>query len=110
MLIHTADFAQSVRDFGRLGKAQLSRLDWPAVRNRIFGRIDPLNEASITCSLCDGVPYLSMGGPIAVTGLGIERMVHRLEMTASGSPNGQPLMANRSWRRALALLLPGQGE
>jgi mycothione reductase len=43
MLVHTADVAAAVRDAGRFGiKAEWSGADWPAIRDRVFGRIDPL--------------------------------------------------------------------
>lgn len=46
MYVHTADVADTPRDSSRLG-VDLTRtaVDWPAIRERIFGRLDPL-EAS----------------------------------------------------------------
>ena len=45
MLVHTADVAETVRTAGRFGvHAELVDVDWPAIRDRIFGRIDPLSE------------------------------------------------------------------
>jgi mycothione reductase len=43
MLVHTADVAAVVRDASRFGiKAEWGGADWPAIRDRVFGRIDPL--------------------------------------------------------------------
>jgi mycothione reductase len=45
MLVHTADIARTVRDAGRFGiGAKWTGADWPAIRDRIFGRIDPKHE------------------------------------------------------------------
>lgn len=41
MLVHTADVAQTVRRAGRFGiGAAWVDADWPAIRDRVFGRID----------------------------------------------------------------------
>jgi mycothione reductase len=43
MLVHTADVAATILDAGRFGiKAERGAADWPAIRDRVFGRIDPL--------------------------------------------------------------------
>lgn len=43
MLVYTADVAEAVRGAGRFGLgAQWTGADWPAIRDRVFGRIDPL--------------------------------------------------------------------
>ncbi len=48
MLVVTADAARAVPEARRLGvHASLDRVDWPAVRARIFGRLDPLHEGAI---------------------------------------------------------------
>ena len=45
MLVHTADVAQTVRHAGRFGiGAKWAGADWPAIRDRVFDRIDPLHE------------------------------------------------------------------
>lgn len=45
MLVVAADAARTVTDAGRLGvHASLEGVDWPAVRDRVFGRLDPLHE------------------------------------------------------------------
>ena len=48
MLVHTADVAQEVRHAGRFGvRAKWAGADWPAIRDRVFGRIDPLHEKAV---------------------------------------------------------------
>jgi mycothione reductase len=48
MLVHTADVAQTVRHVGRFGiGARWAGADWPAIRDRVFGRIDPLHEQAV---------------------------------------------------------------
>jgi mycothione reductase len=48
MLVHTADVAQAVRHAGRFGiGARWAGADWPAIRDRVFGRIDPLHERAV---------------------------------------------------------------
>ncbi|MCP2169659.1 mycothione reductase [Goodfellowiella coeruleoviolacea] len=45
MFVHTADVASAVPDGARLGvDAQLTGVRWTDVRDRIFGRIDPIAE------------------------------------------------------------------
>jgi mycothione reductase len=45
MLVHTADVAAAILDAGRFGiKADRAHADWPAIRDRVFGRIDPLPD------------------------------------------------------------------
>jgi len=48
MLVHTADVAEAVRHAGRFGiGARWAGPDWPAIRDRVFGRIDPLHERAV---------------------------------------------------------------
>ncbi len=48
MFVYSADVAQLVRHAGRYGiRAQGAGADWPAIRDRIFGRIDPLHEQAV---------------------------------------------------------------
>ncbi len=48
MLVHTADVAQAVRHAGQFGiGAKWVGADWPAIRERVFGRIDPLHERAV---------------------------------------------------------------
>ena len=48
MLVYTADVARIVRDAGRFGiGAEWTGADWPAIRDRVFGRIDPVHERAV---------------------------------------------------------------
>ena len=48
MLVYAADVAQAVRHAGRYGvDAEFTGADWPAIRARVFGRIDPLPERAV---------------------------------------------------------------
>jgi mycothione reductase len=56
MLVHTADVAQAVRHAARFGiDAQWRGADWPAIRDRVFGRIDPLHERAVAYRRSRGV-------------------------------------------------------
>ena len=56
MLVHTADIAQMVRHAGRFGiGAKWAGADWPAIRERVFGRIDPLHERAVAYRRSHGV-------------------------------------------------------
>jgi mycothione reductase len=45
MLVYAADIAETVRHAGRYGiRAELVGADWPAIRDRVFTRIDPMSE------------------------------------------------------------------
>ena len=48
MLVVAADAARTVPDARRLGvHATLDRVDWPAIRARVFGRLDPLHDSAV---------------------------------------------------------------
>jgi mycothione reductase len=48
ILVHTADVAQEVRHAGRFGiGAKWLGADWPAIRERVFARIDPVHERAV---------------------------------------------------------------
>ncbi len=48
MLVVAADAARAVPEARRLGvHASLDRVDWPAIRARIFGRLDPLHDRAV---------------------------------------------------------------
>lgn len=49
MLVHTANLVQTVSDAGRFGiRTTWPAADWPAIRDRIFGRIDPKHDEAVT--------------------------------------------------------------
>lgn len=46
MLVHAADVAETIRTAATFNvAARFERADWPALRDRIFGRIDPIAES-----------------------------------------------------------------
>ncbi|MGH3830154.1 MAG: mycothione reductase [Pseudonocardiaceae bacterium] len=56
MLVVAADAARAVGEAQRLGvHATLDRVDWPAIRARVFGRLDPLHERAVAYRRDNGV-------------------------------------------------------
>jgi len=56
MFVYAADVAQTVRHAGRYGiHASLDGADWPAIRERVFGRIDPAHESAVAYRRANGV-------------------------------------------------------
>lgn len=56
MLVVAADAAVSARHAHRLGvHASIDRVDWSAIRDRIFNRIDPLHDQAVTYRKENGV-------------------------------------------------------
>jgi mycothione reductase len=56
MLVHTADVAATVRDAARFGiRAEWDGADWPAIRGRVFSRIDPLPDLAVQLRRAHGV-------------------------------------------------------
>jgi mycothione reductase len=73
MLVYTADVANVVRDAGRFGiKAQLDGVDWPAIRDRVFGRLDPLPGKAVAYRKASGVDVYT--GEARFTGPGVIRV------------------------------------
>lgn len=56
MLVYTADVAETVRSARRFGiNADFAGTDWPAIRDRIFDRIDPLHESALSYRRGQGI-------------------------------------------------------
>jgi len=56
MLVVAADAARAVTDARRLGtEASVDHVDWPSIRNRVFGRIDPMHDRSVAYRRSSGV-------------------------------------------------------
>ncbi len=60
MLVYTADVARAVQEAGKFGlRAELTGVDWPAIRDRVFGRIDPQPERAVEHRRAGGVDVFS---------------------------------------------------
>jgi len=72
MFVYAADVASTVQHAGRYGiKAKYNGADWPAIRDRVFGRIDPLHDGAVKYRRENGIDvYTSAGG---FTGPGVLR-------------------------------------
>lgn len=56
MLVVAADAARGVTEAARLGvEAHVERVDWPAIRDRVFGRIDPLHGEAVDYRRSNGI-------------------------------------------------------
>ena len=56
MFVVAADAALGVGEAARLGvHATLDRVDWPAIRDRVFGRIDPIHDSAVTYRRDNGI-------------------------------------------------------
>ena len=56
MLVYAADVAETVRHAGRYGvRAGLVAADWKAIRDRVFGRIDPLSDQAVALRRRGGI-------------------------------------------------------
>ncbi len=56
MFVVAADAARAVRESARLGvQATLDKADWPAVRSRVFGRIDPIHQSAVDYRRANGI-------------------------------------------------------
>ena len=61
MLVYAADVARTISRADRFGvNARLVSVDWPAIRDRVFGRIDPIHDRAVAYRRRTGVDvYLS---------------------------------------------------
>jgi mycothione reductase len=56
MLVVAADAAKAFQQVERLGvHGHLDHVDWPAIRSRVFGRLDPLHERAVRYRRSSGV-------------------------------------------------------
>lgn len=89
MLVVAADAARAVTEAQRLGvHATLNRVDWLAIRTRVFGRLDPLHERAVDYRRRNGVDvYRSTARFVAprVLEVGGERLTGRQIVVAVGA-------------------------
>jgi len=56
MLVYTADVAETIRDAAVFGiEASLTKADWPAIRDRVFSRLDPIHGKAVAYRQRSGV-------------------------------------------------------
>jgi len=92
MFVHTADVASTAANGHRLGvDAELSGVRWADVRDRIFGRIDPIAEGGRTYRIehPDNANVTVFEGTARFTGL------RRLEVTPNDGGSPQQITAER---------------
>jgi mycothione reductase len=89
MLVLTADIAQTVREAGRFGiGAQWTGTDWTAIRDRVFGRIDPLHESAVSYRRANGIDVFIGDGRFTAPGVlqvGGDELRSRHFLLAAGS-------------------------
>src|SRR5580698_8044561 len=60
MLVYTADVAEAVRQAGRFGiDAEWAGADWPAIRDRVFDRLDPLSGKAVAHRKANGIDVIT---------------------------------------------------
>ena len=96
MLVHTADVAQAVRHASRFGiGAKWTGSDWPAIRDRVFGRIDPLHEQAVSYRRASGIDvFLGQArftGPKVLSVGGDELRADQFVLAAGSRPVMPPL-------------------
>ncbi|MGB6165168.1 MAG: mycothione reductase [Pseudonocardiaceae bacterium] len=89
MLVVAADAVRAVTEAQRLGvHATLDRVDWPAIRTRVFGRLDPLHERAVDYRRRNGIDvYPTTARFVAprVLEVGGERLTGRQVVVAVGA-------------------------
>jgi mycothione reductase len=89
MFVVTADAVEGARAAARLGvDATVDRVDWKAVRDRVFGRIDPLHDSALNYRRENGVDvYTEEGRFVApkVLQVGAEQLTGDTFVVAVGS-------------------------
>ncbi len=96
MLVYTADVAQAVRHAGRFGiRAGWKGADWPAIRDRVFGRIDPLHERAVAHRRAGGIDVFlgeaRFTGPKVLRVGGEEIRADRFVLAAGSRPAIPPV-------------------
>ena len=61
MFVYAADVAETIRNASVYGSdAHITNVDWVAVRDRVFGRIDPIVEGGESYRLSDECPNITV--------------------------------------------------
>lgn len=96
MFVHTADIATAVRTAGRFGvQAELRGVDWLAVRERVFARVDSTAQRGLDFRR-DGPVDVLLGeahftGPRTLEIDGREVSAHRILLAAGSRPQTPPI-------------------
>lgn len=89
MFVVAADAAEGARTAQRLGvHASVSHVDWKSVRDRVFGRIDPLHESAVEYRRGQGVDVFTEPARFVapkVLEVGAERITAETIVVAVGS-------------------------
>jgi mycothione reductase len=96
MLVHTADVAQTIRHAARFGiAAEWGGADWPAIRDRVFARIDPLHERAVAYRQARGLDVFlgeaRFVGPKALQVGDDELRADRFVLAAGSRPRIPPI-------------------
>ncbi|MEO5840985.1 MAG: mycothione reductase [Acidimicrobiales bacterium] len=77
MFVYAADVAEQVRHAARFGiSAEIIGVDWPSIRERVFGRIDPIHDRAVEYRRHSGVDvYLGQARFVADKTLDIDGTV-----------------------------------
>jgi mycothione reductase len=96
MLVYTADVAETVRQAGRFGiRADWTGTDWPAISERVFGKLDPFPAKAIAHRRSEGVDVYTgqaqfMGPKILRVG-DEELRADRIVLAAGSRPKIPPI-------------------
>ena len=91
ILVFTADVARTVQHAGQFGvSAEFIGANWPAIRDRVFDRIDPLHEGAVSYRRANGVDVFrgvaSFTGPSTITVGGEELSSDRFVLATGSRP------------------------
>ncbi len=97
MLVLTADIAQAVRHADRFGvAARWAGADWPRIRGRVFGRIDPVHERAVAYRRAHGIDvFLGEARFVAPQTLRVgddELRAERFVLAAGSRPRIPPIL------------------
>jgi len=97
MLVVAADAARSVTEARRFGiEASVDLVDWPAIRDRVFGRIDPLHDRAVDYRRKSGVDVFTESARFVaprVIQVGEETLTAERIVVAAGSRPDVPDIA-----------------
>lgn len=91
MFVVAADAVRSAQRAGRLGvRARVESVDWPAIRDRIFGRIDPMHARAVEYREKNGVDVFveeaRFVGPGRLRAGEVELSADRIVLAAGSRP------------------------